>query len=72
MKILEQQLWHHTSSTSTYSHTYDDHDDSRNPVSSQDAEVDDFGQGSENSTTRRRAAVVIPFSYAALREATRE
>jgi hypothetical protein len=55
-----------------YSHTYGDHDDSRNPVSSRDAEVDGFGQGSGNSTTRRRVAVVIPFSYAALREAMHE
>jgi hypothetical protein len=69
---IKQRLWHHTSSTSTYSHTYGDHDDSWNPVSSQDAEVDGFGQGSGNSATRWRAAVVIPFSYAALREATRE
>jgi hypothetical protein len=29
-------------------------------------------QGSEKSETRRRVAVVIPVSYAALREATRE
>jgi hypothetical protein len=65
MKILEQRLRHHMSGTSTYSHMYDDHDDSRNTVSSRDAEVDGFGQGSENSTTRRRVAVVIPISYAA-------
>jgi hypothetical protein len=34
VKILEQQLRHRTNSTSAYSHTYGDHDDSRNPVSS--------------------------------------
>jgi hypothetical protein len=72
VKILEQRLWHHTSGTSTYSHTYGDHDDSRNPISNRDAEVDSFGQGFGNSTTRWRAAMVIPFSYATLREATRE
>jgi hypothetical protein len=36
------------------------------------AEVEGFGQGSRNSAARRRVAVVIPFSYAALQEATRE
>jgi hypothetical protein len=72
MKILEQRLRHRTSGTSAYSHMYADHDDSRNPISNRDAEVDGFVQGSENFATRRRAAVVIPFSYAALREATRE
>jgi hypothetical protein len=69
VKILEQRLQHRTSGTYVYSHTYNDHHDSRNPVSSRDAEVDSFGQGSENSATRRRVAVVISFSYAALREA---
>jgi hypothetical protein len=72
MEIMEQQLRCRTSGTSAYSHTYGDHDDFRNPRSSRDAEVDGFGQGSENSTARRRAAVVILFSYAALREAMRE
>jgi hypothetical protein len=72
VKILEQRLWHRTSGTSAYSHTYGNHDDSWNPVSSRDAEVDGFGQGSGNSATRRRVMVVIPVSYAALREATRE
>jgi hypothetical protein len=43
VKILEQRLWHRTSGTSAYSHTFGDHDDSRNPVSSRDAEVDGFG-----------------------------
>jgi hypothetical protein len=61
-----------TSGTSAYSDTYGDHDDSRNPCSNRDVEVDGFGQGSGNSAARRRAAVVIPFSYAALREAMRE
>jgi hypothetical protein len=72
VKILEQRLRHRTSGTSAYSHTYGDHDVSRNPVYSRDAEVDGFGQGSGNSATRQRVAVVIPFSYAALWEATRE
>jgi hypothetical protein len=72
MEILEQQLRCRTSGTSAYLHTYGDHDDSRNPHSSRDAEVDGFGQGSGNSAARRRAAVVIPFSYVALREATWE
>jgi hypothetical protein len=58
--------------TSVYSHTYGDHDDSRNPVSSRDVEADGFGQGSENSATRRHVMVVILVSYAALREATQE
>jgi hypothetical protein len=71
MKILEQRLRHCMSGTSTYSHTYGNHDNSQNPVSSRDAEVDGFVQGSENSATRRRVAVVIPVSYAALRVATR-
>jgi hypothetical protein len=71
-KDLAQRLWHRTSSTSTYSHTYGDHDDSRNPVSSWGAEVEALEQGFENSATRRRVAVVILVSYAALREATRE
>jgi hypothetical protein len=70
--MLEQRLWHRTSGTSAYSHTYGDHDDSRNPVSSRDAEVDGFGQGSGNSATWRRVAVVIPVSYVALWEATQE
>jgi hypothetical protein len=72
MKILEQQLRHRMSGTSAYSHTYGDHDDSRNPVSSRDAEADGFGQGSEKFATRRRVMVVILISYAALREATQE
>jgi hypothetical protein len=72
VKILEQRLRNHTSSTSVYSHTYGDHDDSWNPISSRDAEVDGFGQGSRNTGTRWRVAVVIHFSYAALWEATRE
>jgi hypothetical protein len=71
-KILEQRLRHRMSGTSAYSHTYMDHNDSRNPVSSRDAEVDGFGQGSENSLKQWRAAVMIPVSYAALRGATRE
>jgi hypothetical protein len=37
MKILEQRLRRHTSGTSTYSHTYGDYDDCRNPCSSQDS-----------------------------------
>jgi hypothetical protein len=49
MKNLAQQLRHRTSGTSTYSHTYGDHDDSRNPVSSRDAEVEALEQGSGNS-----------------------
>jgi hypothetical protein len=72
VKILEQRLQHRTSGTSAYSHTYGDHDDSWNPVSSRDAEVEDFEQGSRNSATRRRVAVVILVSYAALLGATRE
>jgi hypothetical protein len=36
MKILEQRLRQQARSTSAYSHTYGDHDDSRNPRSSQD------------------------------------
>jgi hypothetical protein len=68
VKILEQQPRHRKSDTFVYSHTYGDHDDSRNPISSRDAEVDDFGEGSRNSTTRHRIAVMIPVSYAALRE----
>jgi hypothetical protein len=36
------------------------------------AEVEGIGQGFRNSTTRRRAAVVISLPYTALREATRE
>jgi hypothetical protein len=55
------------SGTSMYSHKYGDHDDIQNPHSSRDVEVDDFGQGSRNSTAQRCAVVVIPFSYAALR-----
>jgi hypothetical protein len=43
VKFLEQRLRHHTSGTFAYSHTYGDHDDSRNPVSSRYAEVDGFG-----------------------------
>jgi hypothetical protein len=42
VKILEQRQRYRTSGTSAYSHTYGDHDDSRNPVSSRDAEVDGF------------------------------
>jgi hypothetical protein len=72
VKILEQRIRHRTSDTSAYSHTYSDHDDSWNPVSSRDVEVDDFGEGSGNSTTRQRIMVMIPISYAALWEATRE
>jgi hypothetical protein len=72
VKILEQRLLHRTSGTSTYSHTYGDYDDSQNPVSSRDAEVDGFGHRFGNSTTRRRVAMVIPISYAALRETMRE
>jgi hypothetical protein len=72
IKNLEQRLRHRTSGTSTYSHTYDDHDDSQNPFSSRDAEVEALEQGSRNSATRRRVTVVIPISYAALREAMRE
>jgi hypothetical protein len=37
VKILAQRLLHHTSGTSAYSHTYGDHDDSRNPIFSRDA-----------------------------------
>jgi hypothetical protein len=69
---LAQRLRHRTSGTSTYSHTYGDHDDSRNPVSSRDAEVEALEQGSGNSATRRRVAVVILVSYADFREAMRE
>jgi hypothetical protein len=72
MEILEQRLRCRTSGTFAYSHTYDDHDDSRNPHYSRDAKIDSFGQGTGNSKARRRAAVVIPFSYVALRETTRE
>jgi hypothetical protein len=36
MEILEQRLRCHKSGTFAYSHTYGDHDDSRNPHSSQD------------------------------------
>jgi hypothetical protein len=50
-KNLAQRLWHHTSGTSAYSHTYGNHDDSQNPVSSRDAEVEALEQGSRNSTT---------------------
>jgi hypothetical protein len=42
------------------------------PVSSRNAEVEALEQGSRNSATRWRVAVVIPVSYAALREAMRE
>jgi hypothetical protein len=45
VKILEQQLRHRTSGTSAYSHTHDDHDDCRNPISSRNVEVDGFGIG---------------------------
>jgi hypothetical protein len=72
VKNLAQRLWHRTSGTSAYSHTYDDHDDSRNPISSRDAEVEALELGSGNSTTRQRVMVVIPVSYAALLEATWE
>jgi hypothetical protein len=51
---------------------YGNHDDSRKPISSRDAEVEALEQGSRNSVTRRRVVVVIPVSYAALWEATRE
>jgi hypothetical protein len=54
VKNLAQQLRHRTSGTFAYSHTYDDHDDSRNPVSSRDTEVEALEQGSGNSATRRR------------------
>jgi hypothetical protein len=47
-KIIDTFEMYHIS---TYSHKYDEHDDSQNPISSRDAEVDDFGQGSGNSTT---------------------
>jgi hypothetical protein len=40
VKNLVQRLQHCTSGTSTYSHVYNDHDDSRNPISSRDAEVE--------------------------------
>jgi hypothetical protein len=66
MKNLAQRLRHRTSSTSVYSHMYGDHDDSRNPVASRDAEVEALEQGSRNSATRRCVAVVIPVSYTAL------
>jgi hypothetical protein len=72
VKILEQRLWHRTSGTSACSHTYGDHDYSRKPVSSRDAEVDGFGQGFGNSATGRHVAVVIPVSYTTLWEATWE
>jgi hypothetical protein len=39
-KNLAQCLRHRTSGISAYSHTYDDHDDSQNPISNQDAEVE--------------------------------
>jgi hypothetical protein len=39
-KNLAQRLRHHTSGTSAYSHMYGDHDDSQNPISSRDAEVE--------------------------------
>jgi hypothetical protein len=65
-KNLAQELRHRTSGTSAYSHTYGDHDDSRNPISRRDAEVEALEQGSKNSRTRRRVAVVIPISYTAL------
>jgi hypothetical protein len=72
VKILEQRLRHRTSGTFAYSHMYGDHDDSRNPISTQDVEVDGFGQRSGNSATRWRVTMVILVSYAALRETTRE
>jgi hypothetical protein len=72
VKNLAQRLQHRTSGTSAYSHTYGNHDDSWNPVSSRDAEVEALEQGSRNSATRWRVVVVIHVSYAALREATRE
>jgi hypothetical protein len=68
-KNLAQRLRHHTSGTSVYSHRYGDHDDSQNPVSRRDAEVEALEQGSENSETRWRVAVVIPISYTAHQEA---
>jgi hypothetical protein len=45
MEILEQRLRCRTSGTSAYSYNYGDHDDSQNPRSSRDAEVDGFGTG---------------------------
>jgi hypothetical protein len=72
VKNLAQRLQHRTSITSMYSHMYGDHDDSQNPVSSRDAEVDALEQRSGNSAIRCHVAVVIPVSYIALREATRE
>jgi hypothetical protein len=55
-----------------YSHRYGNHNDSWNPIYSRDAEVEALEQGSRNSATRWRVTVVIPISYAALREATHE
>jgi hypothetical protein len=46
VKNLVQRLRHRMSGTSTYSHTYGYHDDSWNPVSSRDAEVETLEQGS--------------------------
>jgi hypothetical protein len=40
VKNLAQRLQHYTSGTYAYSYTYGDYDDSRNPVSSRDAEVE--------------------------------
>jgi hypothetical protein len=54
------------SGTSVYSHTYGDHDDSQNHVSSRDAEVEALEQGSGNSATHQRVTVVILDSYTAL------
>jgi hypothetical protein len=67
-----QRLCHHTCSTSAYSHTYGDHDDPQNLRSSRDCGSRRLWTGSRNSTARRRAAVVLSRSYAALWEATQE
>jgi hypothetical protein len=72
MKNLAKRLWHRTSGTSMYSHTYGNHDDSWNPISSRDAEVEALEEGSENSAIQRCVTVVILISYAAIREATWE
>jgi hypothetical protein len=72
VKILDQRLCCHMSGTSAYSHTYGDHDDLRNPRSSQDCGSRWRWTESGNSAARRRAAVVRSLSYAALRGVTRE
>jgi hypothetical protein len=46
-KNLAQRLRHRTSGTSAYSHTYGDHDESRSPVSSRDAEVEVWNRDPE-------------------------